>query len=107
VNPTVPAALLGAADTAAFLAQRRRLIEENPRRAAQIAAALGLWLGLAASAAREGERSGAPTLALAGVVAAGNLAMLAVHLRRGIAGPRVWLGAGIALGALGSSMRRR
>lgn len=107
VNPTVPAALLGAADTAAFLARRRRLLEENPRRAAEIAASLGLWLGLAASAAREGERCAAPTLALAGVVAAGNLALLGVHLRRGIAGPRVWLGAGLALAALGASLRRR
>lgn len=107
MNPTVPAALIGAADTAAFLAQRRRLFEENPRRAAEIAASLGLWLGLAASAAREGERSAPPTLALAGVVAAGNLALLGVHLRQRIAGPRVWLGTGLALAALGASLRRR
>jgi hypothetical protein len=107
VNPTVPAALLGAADTAAFLAQRRHLLEHNPRRAAGIAASLGLWLGLAASAAREGERGAAPTVALAGVVSAGNLALLGLHLRRGIAGPRVWLGTGLALAALGASLRRR
>jgi len=107
VNPTAGAALLGAADTGVFLAQRRRLFEENPRRAAEIACFLGLWLGLAACAAREGERTGAPTLALAGTVAVGNLALLGVHLRKGIAGPRVWLSAGLALGALGSSLRRR
>jgi hypothetical protein len=107
VNPTARAALLGAADTGAFLAQRRELLREQPRRAAGIAASLGLWLALAASASRDGERSRTPTLALAATVTAGNLALLGVHLRRGIAGPRVWLSAGLAAGALVSSLRRR
>ena len=102
MNLTATAALAGAADTGAFLATRRHLFRDKPGRAGGGTAALGLWLGLAASARRDGGRTGPATLALASVNAAGQAAMLGVHLKHRIAGPRVWLGAalgGIALGA--------
>lgn len=109
MNLTKTAALAGAADTGAFLASRRQLFRDKPGRAGGSAAALGLWLGLAASSRRDRGGAGAATLALASVNAAGQAAMLGVHLRHRIAGPRVWLGAalgGIALGAALASTRR-
>lgn len=96
------AALAGAADTGAFLATRRQLFRTAPGRAGGSVAALGLWLAIAASSRRDHGRSGPATLALASVNAAGQAAMLGVHLKHRIAGPRVWLGAalgGVALGA--------
>jgi hypothetical protein len=95
---TQAAALAGAADTGAFLARRRQLFRQSPQRAFGSVAMLGLWLGVAASA-----RSNKPglTLGLASANAAGQLAMLGVHLRHGIAGPRVWLGAALGGAALG------
>ena len=102
MNLVRTAALAGAADSGSFLATRRRLFREKPGRAGGSLAGLGIWLGLAASARRDNGRTGPATLALASVNAAGQAAMLGVHLKHRIAGPRVWLGAalgGIALGA--------
>jgi hypothetical protein len=102
VSPATVAALAGAADTGSFLATRPRLFREAPGRARGSLGVLGLWLALAASAQRDAQRGGAGpvTLGLASLNAAGQGAMLAVHLRHRIAGPRVWLGAGLGAAAL-------
>lgn len=92
----VAAALAGAADTGAFIARRPRLLLEHPGRGAGSLAGLALWLGLAASAAGDRDTAGSRTLALASAVAAGSASVLAAHIRSGIAGPRVFLGAGLA-----------
>jgi hypothetical protein len=102
VNLTYAAAVAGAADTSVFLARRRQLFRDAPGRAGGSVGFLALWLALAASARCDEGRSRRLTLTLAGINGAGQLAMLGVHLRHGIAGPRVWLGAalgGIAVGA--------
>ncbi|HZU18848.1 MAG TPA: hypothetical protein VFD01_19900 [Candidatus Dormibacteraeota bacterium] len=96
----VTAAVAGAADTAAFLGRRRHLFAEAPGRAAGTVLGLGLWTGLAVSAAVE-PRPGRPTLALASAVAAANALLLAAHLRAGVVRPRAFLGAGLAAIALG------
>jgi hypothetical protein len=101
---TQAAALAGAADTAAFLATRRQLFHDAPQRAYGSVAVLGLWLGVAAASNR-GARGAA--LGLASANAAGQLAMLGVHLRHGIAGPRVWLGAALGGVALGGAIASR
>lgn len=103
MNLTAVAALAGAADTGAFLARRPQLFRESPQRAGGSAAVLGLWLAIAASAARDGSRSSRATQAMCAANAAGQAAMLGVHLKHRIAGPRVWLGAGLAGVALGAA----
>jgi hypothetical protein len=107
VNLTSLAALAGAADTGSFLATRRRLFRQAPQRAGGSAAVLGLWLALAASARRDRRGTGPVTLSLAAVNAAGQAAMLGVHLRHRIAGPRVWLGAALGGAALCGALAQR
>jgi hypothetical protein len=105
---TQAAALAGAADTGSFLARRRQLFRDSPQRAFGSAGMLGLWLAVAASSRRDrGGRSSGLTLGLASANAAGQLAMLGVHLRHHIAGPRVWVGAGLAGAALGGAIASR
>jgi hypothetical protein len=99
---TLVPAVAGAADTAAFLARRLDLFRENPGRAAGSVVGLGLWLGLAASAAAE-PRPGRRTLALGSGVALANGALLGAHLRAGIVRPRVFVGAALAALALGGA----
>jgi hypothetical protein len=101
---TQAAALAGAADTASFLATRRHLFRTAPQRAAGSVAVLGLWLGIAAASRR---KAGRATLALASLNAAGQLAMLGVHLKHHIAGPRVWIGAALGGAALGGAIASR
>ena len=100
-------ALAGAADTALFLAQRPQMFRDNRGRAMGSAAVGALWLALAVSSAAQRPRPGAATVALAGTVAAGNAAMLAVHLRHRIANPRVFAGAALSAVALADVLRRR
>src|SRR5450631_4115669 len=76
-------ALAGAADTAVFLARRPEMFRDNRGRAVGSAAFGSLWLALAVSSAAQRPRPGTATTALAGAVAAGNAAMLAIHLRQG------------------------
>lgn len=90
-----PAALAGAADTAAFLIGRPTLMRSNPGRAAGSVALLGLWV-VAAAQASSGGRAG--RLATAAALSAANAGLLAAHLRARIASPRVF--AGTALSAL-------
>ena len=104
---TTPAAVAGAADTVVFLAQRPGLWGEARGRATGSAGFAALWLALAATSAAERQRPGTATLVLAGTVAAGNAAMLAVHLRHHIASPRVFAGAALSAMALADALRRR
>ena len=107
LNATTVAAALGAADTAAFLARRPQMFREARGRALGGAVGLVLWTGLAATSALDGKKAGIATLALSQAVLAGSLAILAVHLRRGVAGPRVFLGAALSIAAAGDTLRRR
>jgi hypothetical protein len=107
VQITTPAALAGAADTAAFLAQRPQLFSEKRGRALGSVAFGGLWLALAVSSAVQRPRPGTATIALAGAVAAANAAMLAVHLRHRVASARVLADAGLSAAALADVLRRR
>jgi hypothetical protein len=107
VQLTTPLALAGAADTAVFLAQRPQLFADARGRAFGSAAFGGLWLALATTSAAQRRRPGTATVALAGLVAAGNGAMLAVHLRHRIVSPRVFAGAALSTVALADVLRRR
>jgi hypothetical protein len=107
LNLTVAAAAGGTVDTALFLATRRALFRTAPGRAAGSAAFAVLWATLAVRAATEPARNRPETIALAAAILAGNLAMLGVHLRHRIAGPRVFLGAGLAAVAMADTLRRR
>lgn len=107
MNLTAAAALAGAADTGAFLARRPQLFRESPQRARGSAAVLGLWLAIAASAARDGRHSSRLTQVLCVANAAGQSAMLGVHLKHRIAGPRVWLGTALSGVALGGAVASR
>jgi hypothetical protein len=107
MNLTATAALAGAADTGAFLARRRELFREAPSRARGSVGVMGLWLAVAASSRRDRGHTGPATLALASVNAAGQAAMLGVHLKHRIAGPRVWLGAALGGVALGAAIASR
>lgn len=104
---TAPAAVAGAADTAAFLAGRRRLFVDAPGRAAGSVAFGALWAALAVSSAAQRPRPGRATVALAASVAAANAAMVAVHLRHRVASPRVLAGAALSAVALADVLRRR
>jgi hypothetical protein len=98
---TLPAAIGGVADTAVFLARRPKLFVEAPARAGGSVGLLAAWTALAASATRDAAtgRKGLATVALSQVLLAGNAALLAVHLKNGIANPRVFLGAGLSAAA--------
>jgi hypothetical protein len=104
---TTRVALAGAADTFVFLAQRPQMFRDARGRALGSAAFGGLWLALAASSMAQRPRPGSTTVALAGAVAAGNAGMLAVHLRRRVASPRVFAGAALSAVALADVLRRR
>ena len=98
---TLAAALAGGADATAFAYSRRAVMRSRPQRAAGTAVAIGVWLGLAASAAT-GARGRARALATTALAL--NGLMLGVHLRAGIAAPRVWLGCGLAATALAGTL---
>ncbi|MGH7902503.1 MAG: hypothetical protein ACREPA_00055 [Candidatus Dormibacteraceae bacterium] len=99
----IAAALAGAADTGLFLSRRPRLFREHPGRAAGAVAGLGVWLGLAASSARDTDTAGPRTVGLASLAALGSGALLASHLRHGVANGRILVGAGLAGLALGAA----
>jgi hypothetical protein len=100
-------ALAGAADTAVLLAQRPQMFRDNRGRAMGSAAFGAVWLALALSSALQRPRPGTATVALASTVAAGNAAMLAIHLRHKVANPRVFAGAALSAVALADVLRRR
>jgi hypothetical protein len=106
-NLAFPAAVAGTADTALFLLRRPALFRSAPGRAAGSVAFLGLWMTLATRTRHEGDgRPTSATLALSGTAFGGNLAMLAVHLRHRVAGPRVFFGAALSGVALADCLRR-
>jgi hypothetical protein len=106
-NLAFPAAVAGTADTALFLLRRPTVFRSAPGRAFGSVAFLALWMTLATRTAYEGDdKPTASTLALCGTAFAGNLAMLAVHLRHRVAGPRVFFGAVLSGVALADCLRR-
>jgi hypothetical protein len=111
--------LAGAADVAEFLLTRTAMFSEAPSRAAGSAVGLAFWLallGVASLRYTRGERSGsrAATVGLAGLVAAGNVGLTAIHLKAGIGGLRPVVGGilgvlalVLAIASLGRATRRR
>jgi hypothetical protein len=101
------AAVTGTADTALFLLRRPALFRSAPGRAFGSVAFLAVWMTLATRTAYEGtDTPTSSTLALSGAAFTGNLAMLAVHLRHRVAGPRVFLGAALSGIVLADCLRR-
>lgn len=97
--------LAGAVDVAEFLATRTAMFTEAPSRAAGSVVGLALWLallGVASFRYARGERPGsrAATVGLAGLVAAGNLGLAAIHLKAGIGGLRPVIGSVLGVIAL-------
>jgi hypothetical protein len=95
--------LAGTADVAEFLGTRGAMFTDAPGRAAGSVVGLAAWAALAGMAAARyagGERrwSRAATIGLAGLVAAGNVGLTAIHLKAGVGGVRPIVGA--VLGAL-------
>ena len=97
--------LAGTADVGEFLATRAAMFTDAPGRAAGSVLGLLFWLALLlVTAARYlgGDRRGSrqATLALAGVVAVGNVGLTLIHLKAGIGGWRPILGGGLGVAAL-------
>ncbi len=97
--------LLGAADVAEFLATRSAMFTDAPGRAAGSVVGLVLWaalLGVATLRYARGDRRGAraATLGLAGLVAAGNVGLTAIHLKAGVGGLRPIVGGVLGVMAL-------
>src|SRR3982074_290535 len=97
--------LAGPAVGAEFLATRGAIFTDAPGRAAGSVIGLVAWaalLGVATLRYARGERRGArgATLGLAGLVAAGNLGLTAIHLKAGIGGLRPTVGGVLGILAL-------
>jgi hypothetical protein len=97
--------LAGTADVAEFLATRTAMFSDAPSRAAGSVIGLALWvalLGVATTRYMRGEQRGArsATLGLAGLVAAGNIGLTAIHLKAGVGGLRPVLGGVLGILAL-------
>jgi hypothetical protein len=97
--------LAGTADVVEFLLTRTAMFTEAPRRAAGSVVGLGFWvalLGVATARYLRGERRGlrTATLGLAGLVAAGNVGLAAIHLKAGIGGLRPTVGGVLGILAL-------
>jgi hypothetical protein len=95
----------GTVDVAEFLATRTAMFTDAPGRAAGAVVGLALWvalLGIATTRYVRGERRGASaaTLGLAGLVAAGNVGLTAVHLKVGAGGVRPLVGGVLGILAL-------
>jgi hypothetical protein len=97
--------LAGTADVAQFLAMRSSMFTDAPGRAAGSVVGLVAWaalLGVATLRYAGGERRGAraATIGLAGLVAAGNLGLTAIHLKAGVGGVRPIIGGVLGVLAL-------
>jgi hypothetical protein len=95
----------GTVDVAEFLATRTAMFADAPGRAAGTVVGLVLWvtlLGVATTRYARGERPGASsaTLGLAGLVAAGNVGLTAIHLKVGVGGLRPFVGGVLGILAL-------
>ncbi|HXN01468.1 MAG TPA: hypothetical protein VN973_06220 [Candidatus Dormibacteraeota bacterium] len=97
--------LAGTADVAEFLATRSTMFTDAPGRAAGSVVGLVAWaalLGMATLRYARGERRGwrATTIGLAGLVAAGNVGLTAIHLKAGVGGVRLIVGGVLGVLAL-------
>jgi hypothetical protein len=97
--------LAGTADVAQFLATRSSMFTDAPGRAAGSVVGLVAWaalLGVATLRYAQGERRGgrAATMGLAGLVAAGNLGLMTIHLKAGVGGMRPIVGGVLGVLAL-------
>jgi hypothetical protein len=97
--------LLGTADVAEFLATRGTMFTDAPGRAAGSVVGLLAWaalLGVATLRYARGEPRGAraATVGLAGLVAAGNVGLAAIHLKAGVGGVRPIVGGVLGVLAL-------
>src|SRR3982074_2611738 len=95
----------GAADVAEFLVTRSAMFTDAPGRAAGSVIGLVAWVALLGVAMLrfvrgEGRGSRAATLGLAGLVAAGNLGLTAIHLKAGVGGVRPIVGGVVGVLAL-------
>jgi hypothetical protein len=101
----VGVSLAGTADVAQFLATRSSMFTDAPGRAAGSVVGLVAWAALLAVATLRyagGERRGAraATIGLAGLVAAGNVGLTAIHVKAGVGGVRPIVGAVLGVLAL-------
>jgi hypothetical protein len=97
--------LAGTADVAEFLVTRSTMFTDAPGRAAGSVVGLIAWAALLAVATlryAQGERRGAraATIGLAGLVAAGNVGLAAIHLKAGVGGVRPMVGGVLGVLAL-------
>jgi hypothetical protein len=97
--------LAGTADVAEFLATRGAMFTDAPGRAAGSVVGLAAWaalLGVVSLRYARGEGRGAraATLGLAGLVAAGNVGLTAIHLKAGVGGMRPIIGGLLGILAL-------
>jgi len=97
--------LVGTVDVAEFLATRGAMFTDAPGRAAGSVLGLVAWaalLGVVTLRYARGERRGAraATLGLAGLVAAGNVGLAAIHLKAGVGGMRPIVGGVLGVLAL-------
>jgi hypothetical protein len=95
----------GTVDVAEFLATRTAMFTDAPGRAAGSVVGLALWvalLGIATTRYARGERRGASAamLLLAGLIAAGNVGLTAIHLKVGAGGVRPLVGGALGILAL-------
>jgi hypothetical protein len=97
--------LAGTVDVAQFLVTRSAMFTDAPGRAAGSVIGLVAWaalLGVATFRYARGERRGgsAATLGLAGLVAAGNVGLTAIHFKAGVGGMRPMVGGVLGVLAL-------
>lgn len=96
--------LVGTADVAEFLGTRTAMFTDAPGRAAGSVVGLALWaalLGVATARYTSGDRRLIkPTIGLAGLVAAGNVGLLFIHVKAGVGGWRPIAGGVVGVLAL-------
>jgi hypothetical protein len=97
--------LAGAVDVAEFVATRLAMFTDAPGRAAGSVVGLAFWaalLGIATTRYARGQRTGmsSATVALAALVAAGNIGLTAIHLKVGAGGWRPFVGGALGILAL-------
>lgn len=107
--------LAGSLDVGEFLATRSAMFTDAPGRAAGSVLGLLFWMALLLVASNryfsgDSAFSRRATLALAGLLAVGNVGLTLIHLKAGIGGWRPLLGGGLGVSALllslASSARR-
>jgi len=97
--------LAGTADVAEFVTTRSSMFTDAPGRAAGSVVGLAAWAALLAVATLrytrgERRRARAATLGLAALVAAGNVGLIAIHLKAGVGGVRPIVGGVLGVLAL-------